>query len=69
MDSTQRQAVYRGSLQKAIQTNEEIVIFEDPASGKFVQFAVSAPEKNLIVDVPLDNLTKQEYDWLGQIWR
>ena len=66
MDSTQRQAVFRGSLQKAIQTNEEIVIFEDPASGKFVQFAVSAPEKNLIVDVPLDNLTKQEYDWLGQ---
>ncbi len=55
-----------GSLQKAIQTNEEIVIFEDHASGKFIQFAVSAPEKTLVMDIPLNNLTQQEYDWLGQ---
>jgi len=66
MDSSQRQALYRESLQRAIKTNEEIVIFEDPISGKFVQFAVSAPEKTLVVDIPLNNLTKQEYDWLGQ---
>ena len=42
------------------------MIFEDPSSGKFVQFAVSAPEKTLVVDIPLMNLSKQEYDWLGQ---
>ena len=42
------------------------MIFEDPNSGKFVQFAVSAPEKTLVVDIPLINLTQQEYDWLRQ---
>ncbi len=53
-------------MQKAINTSEEVVIFEDPASGKFVQFAVSAPEKTLVVDVPFTILSPQENQWLGQ---
>lgn len=66
MDSTKRLTVFKKSLNKAIQNNEEIVIFEDPSTRKFVQFAVSTPEKTLVIDIPLMNLTPQEYDWLGQ---
>lgn len=45
-------------------TNEKIVIFEDPASGRYVQFAVSAPEKTLILDIPLISISQKEYESL-----
>ena len=54
------------NIEKAVSDNEDFVIFEDPASGKFVQFAVFASEKTLIVDIPLTVLSNQEYEWLSQ---
>lgn len=52
MDSTERQRLFTSSIEKAVRANEEIVIFDDPASGKFIQFAVFASEKTLVIDIP-----------------
>jgi len=52
MFSEERIALYKQSLDEALRRYEEIVIFEDPASGKFVQFAVQAGDGEVIVDIP-----------------
>lgn len=64
MDSSQRIALYKSSLEKAVQQSEEIVIFEDPASTKFVQFAVNAGEGLMWVDIPIQQLTQEQFNWL-----
>jgi len=66
MDSTDRQRLFTSSIEKAVRDNEDFVIFDDPVSGKFIQFAVFASEKTLIIDIPLNSLSKQEYEWLSQ---
>jgi len=66
MDSTQRHRLFTSNIERAVSDNEEIVVFEDPDSGKFVQFAIFASEKTLIVDIPLNRLSSQEYGWLSQ---
>ena len=40
------------------------MIFDDTASGKFVQFAVEADEGDLIMDIPMEQLTETTYNWL-----
>ena len=57
MDSTKRQRLFSSSIETAVSENEEIVLFEDQASGKFVQFAIFASERTLIVNIPLNGLS------------
>lgn len=64
MVSSQRIDLYTNTLQNAIKANEEVVIFEDPVSNKFVQFAVSVPEKTLVIDIPMTIVSQQEHEWL-----
>lgn len=66
MNSIERYRLFTSSIEKAVMDNEETVIFDDPASGKFIQFAVFASEKTQIIDIPLNVLSKQEYEWLSQ---
>jgi hypothetical protein len=56
--------LYRRTLDEALRKGEQVVIFEDPASGKFVQFAVESESRELIVDIPLEQMTETIYEWL-----
>lgn len=51
-------------MTKAFTTNEEIVMFEDPVSGRWVQFAVNPIERNMVLDIPFVSISQQEYEWL-----
>ena len=64
MDSSQRIALYKASLEKAIEKWEQVVIFEDPSSKKFVQFAVQAGEGLMWVDIPVQELSQEQFNWL-----
>lgn len=64
MDSSQRIALYKNSLDEAIQKWEQVVILTDPASEKFVQFAVQAGEGLMWVDIPVQELSEEQYNWL-----
>ncbi|MCW4012176.1 MAG: hypothetical protein NWF07_04195 [Candidatus Bathyarchaeota archaeon] len=64
MFSEQRIALYKQSLDEALRRYEQIVIFDDPASGKFVQFAVQAGDGEIIVDIPMEQLNDTTYQWL-----
>ena len=44
---------------------EQVVIFEDPANGKFVQFAVESESREVIVDISLEQMTETIYQWLS----
>jgi hypothetical protein len=57
--------LYRRTLDEALRKGEQVVIFEDPASGKFVQFAVESESRELIVDIPLEQMTETIYEWLS----
>jgi len=62
MFSGQRIALYKHSLKEALRRREEVVIFEDPATGKFVQFAVEASEGVVIMDIPMEQLNETTYN-------
>jgi len=64
MFNDQRIALYKQSLDEALRRHEEIVIFEEPASGKFVQFAVQSGDGEVIVDIPMEQLNETTYNWL-----
>ena len=64
MDTTQRVQLFKSSLEKAIQKWEQVVVFDNPASGKFVQFAVQTGEELMWVDVPVQELNQEQYNWL-----
>jgi hypothetical protein len=64
MFSDQRIALYKQSLDEALRRHEEIVIFDDQANGKFVQFAVEASEGMVIMDIPMEQLNETTYNWL-----
>jgi len=56
---------YRQKLEEAIRKNEKVVIFEDPESGRFVQFAIEAEAGEVIVDIPVEQMTETIYQWLS----
>ncbi|MBD3172099.1 hypothetical protein GF326_06470 [Candidatus Bathyarchaeota archaeon] len=64
MNRDQRINLYKHSLEEAIRRDEKIVIFEDPSTGLFVQFAVEAQDNEIIVDIPINELNKTTYEWL-----
>ena len=66
MESTRRLAIYSYNLEQALANNEEVVMFGDIQSGRFVQVALSAQEQMLIIDIPVQNLSSLEAQWLGQ---
>ena len=64
MDTTHRIQLFKSSLEKAIEKWEQVVIFENPPSGKFVQFAVQSGEGLMWVDIPVQELSQEQYNWL-----
>ena len=56
--------LYRRKLEEALRKFEEVVIFEDPASGRFIQFAVEPDSREVIVDIPVEQMTETIYEWL-----
>lgn len=64
MDSAQRIALYKNSLEKAIEKWEQVVVFQEPVSSKIVQFAVQAGEGLIWVDIPVQSLSSEQYNWL-----
>lgn len=66
MEPTVRLALYSFNLEQALTNNEELVLFGDIQSGRFVQVAISPREQTLIIDIPLRNLSSLESQWLGQ---
>lgn len=57
--------LYRRRLEEALRKGEQVVIFEDPASGKFVQFAVESESREVILDIPLEQMTETIHEWLN----
>ena len=57
--------LYRRRLDEALRKGEQVVIFEDPATGRFVQFAVESESREVIVDIPLEQMTETIYEWLS----
>jgi hypothetical protein len=66
MDSILRLSLYSFNLEKVLAKHKELVLFGDIPSGRFVQVAVSAPEQTLLIDIPVNNLSNKESQWLGQ---
>ena len=56
--------LYKRRLEEALRKDEKVVIFEDPATGRFVQFAVEAEEQIVILDIPVEQMNDQIYEWL-----
>ena len=56
--------LYRRRLEEALLKDEKVVIFEDPATGRFVQFAVEAEAGEVIVDIPVEQMNDTIYEWL-----
>ena len=57
--------LYRRRLEEALRKLEQVVIFEDPASGRFVQFAIEPDSREVIVDIPIEQMTETIYEWLS----
>ena len=57
--------LYRRRLDEALRKGEQVVIFEDPASGKFVQFAVESETREVILDIPIEQMNETIYEWLS----
>jgi len=64
MFTEQRIALYKQSLEEAIRKKEMFVIFDEPTSGKFVQFVVLVDDGNITVDIPMEELTETTFNWL-----
>ena len=64
MDQVQRIQFFRAGLEKALRDSAEVVIFENPESGKFVQFAVQSGDEVLWVDIPFQQLNEEQHRWL-----
>ncbi len=64
MFTDQRVALYKRSLEDALRRNENVVIFDEPASGKFVQFAVQSGDGEIVVDIPVEELNDISFNWL-----
>lgn len=64
MYTDQRIALYKQSLEEALRKNENFVIFDDPNSGKFVQFGVQSGDGELIVDIPMEEINETTFSWL-----
>ncbi len=65
MFSEQRIEFYKQSLEKAIKAWENVAIFEDPVSNKFVQFAIQSGDGDLWVDIPMEELNETTLAWLS----
>ena len=66
MDSILRLSLYSFNLEQALTNEETQIIFGDIPSGRFVHVAVSEPEQTLLIDIPVNNLSDLESQWLGQ---
>ena len=64
MFTEERIVLYKESLERAIRENETFVIFDEPGSGKFVQFVVQPLDGNITVDIPMEELTETTFNWL-----
>ena len=64
MYTHERLSLYKESLEDAIIRNESFVIYEDLATGKFVQFAMMHDEKKFVVDIPMAELDETTFEWL-----
>ncbi|TFH17989.1 hypothetical protein E4H04_04180 [Candidatus Bathyarchaeota archaeon] len=64
MFTDQRVALYKRSLEDALRRNENVVIFDEPAIGKFVQFAVQSGDGEIVVDIPVEELNDISFNWL-----
>jgi hypothetical protein len=65
MEPTRRLAIISYNLEQALANDEEMVLFGDIQTGRFVQIAVSVTDQTLIIDIPLSNLSSLESQWLA----
>lgn len=52
----QRIELFKVSLQKAIELRRGCIIFEDPKSGSFLQFAFLHDDKIMMLDIPIEEI-------------
>lgn len=62
MRKKERYSVFRSYLKTILEDggSGNFVIFTDPKTNKFVQFAASKGDKIVLIDIPMQSLSKEE---------
>ena len=52
------------AIRNVIRNEENFVVIENPGSEKIVQFALDPSSRELVMDIPIHDLTQNQFDYL-----